>query len=101
MNAAEKFVADAASGGWSVAITVGGQVRVSQRFTPGDKLGFCRLDGTYWGLLSTVPVRSGSSSIWGTDGGGIGGAVAIQTGLFFGTVSGVQKRFLTALKRVL
>ena len=97
MNAKE-FLATARSSGWNVQST-SSVVKISKRFQPGDLSAFVELDGDYYDLLSNVPVIAGCSSVWGTDGGGIGGMVAIQNGLFVANVSGVKKRFTKSLQQ--
>ena len=49
-------------------------------------------------VLGYVPAKGGST--WGSDGGSIGGAMAMQTGRFVMNVSGVSKRFINALKKI-
>lgn len=66
-------------------------VTISRSFSPGDTSAFVDCDmvaGTY---LSELPATS-SGSTWGTDGGSIGGAVAVKTGRFSLNRSGISKK---------
>ena len=100
MKNAKEFLDGANKAGWNVRIS-SGVVKISQNFQVGSKHEFVGLDMTYRGVLEEVPVVKANSSIWGTDGGGIGGMVAIQNGLFVANISGVKKAFLKALANAL
>jgi hypothetical protein len=92
--AAREFAAACKAAGWRYAVR-DGIVTIRKYFAVGDRAEFVRLDGEYYGLLSLVPARGGS--IWGTDGGGVGGYSAILHGCFTMNVSGVNKGFAAAL----
>jgi len=94
IEAARKFTEAARDAGWSIS-TRGTIVTITKRFTPGSCEKFTELDSEYYDLLSMVTARGGS--IWGTDGSGIGGLVAMQTGVFKMNISGVSKAFIAAL----
>jgi hypothetical protein len=95
--AAREFAAACKAAGWQYAVREG-TVTIRKHFAPGDEAEFVRLDGEYYGLLALVPARGGS--IWGTDGGGVGGYSAILHGCFTMNVSGVNKGFAAALAAI-
>lgn len=70
-------------------------VRISKRFTPGDLAAFTACDAAYYEVLRLAPLRGGS--VWGTDGGSVGGHVAVKNGRFVMNKSGSGARFLAAL----
>lgn len=80
---------------WSVRDSI---VTIEALFTPNDREAFVRLDGAYGGVLSLAPL--GGGSVWGTEGGGVGGMVAMKHGRFTMNKSGSGKRFLAALAKV-
>lgn len=51
-------------------------------------------------IIYDLPSSADGGSVWGTDGGSIGGMVAMQTGLFKLNRSGVSKRVLSAIKKI-
>lgn len=72
-----------------------GVVRISKRFTRGDLAAFSDCDMTASCVLDLAPLRGGS--VWGTDGGSVGGHAALQSGFFRMNKSGSGARFLAAL----
>lgn len=70
-------------------------VRISKRFTPGDLAAFSDCDMIASRVLDLAPLRGGS--VWGTDGGSVGGHVAVKNGHFVMNKSGSGARFLAAL----
>lgn len=71
-------------------------VRIVRHFRPGDLDAFASLDCVAGGVLSLAPLRGGS--VWGTDGGSVGGAVAVRNGRFEMSKSGTGIRFIRALR---
>ena len=94
VEAARKFTAAARSAGWSIS-TREGVVSISKRFTPGSREQFIELDSEYYDVLSMVTARGGS--MWGTDGSGVGGYAAMQSGVFTMNISGVSAAFIAAI----
>lgn len=78
----------------------GDVLTVHKSFAPGSKDGFCECDMMYGSVLGLLP-RSTPGSEWGTDGGGIGGMVALNSGRFKMNKSGGSKRVLKALAKML
>lgn len=72
-------------------------VAVTASFTPGDKDAFTGFDMMAGSVLDILGARGGSQ--WGTDGGSVGGAVALQKGRFTLNQSGVPKRVVNALRK--
>lgn len=93
--AATKFVEACKSKGWNYS-TRGSIVTIQKSFTPGDKNAYCDCDSEAYSLLSLAPLKGGS--IWGTDGGSIGGMIGCDGGYYKLNKSGNgSKRFLKAL----
>jgi len=90
------FLAAARAEGFAVTVKTPTVVCVSRLFRAGDKDVFTDCDMAAPGVLGILGARGGS--MWGTDGGSMGGAVALQTGEFRLNVSGVPKRVTEALK---
>jgi hypothetical protein len=68
-----------------------GIVSVSGRFTPGDLTAYLDMEVKANKILNKFrQVRAGSQ--WGTDGGSVGGGLAIQDGRFVLNKSGCEKR---------
>lgn len=91
---AKRFVLACQAAGFSWE-TKGTIVRVKKKIAIGDREAFISCDMDAPGLLSLVPGKGGS--VWGTDGGSIGGMVALKTGDFVLNKSGVGSRFVAAL----
>jgi hypothetical protein len=72
-------------------------VRIMKRLPPCNKDAFTEADMMAPSVLSLVPLKGGS--VWGTDGGSIGGWSALQSGNFVMNKSGEGSRFTTALSR--
>lgn len=97
-DAVNKFVAAARAGGWSWSVR-GAVVTIAKSFTPGDRVAFSNADSEAYGILSLAPLSGGS--VWGTDGGSVGGAVGLEGGYYRLNKSGsTGKRFLSALAKV-
>lgn len=85
--------------GFSLAVR-GTILTVSKRITPGDNASFADADMSVHSVLELLP-RTSPGSDWGTDGGSIGGMVAINTGRFTMNRSGGSARILKALASIL
>ena len=94
------FIQECEKQGFSI-VGVSNVITIQKTFSPGDNDTFIQCDMFACSTLGLVPVRKGSSSMWGTDGGSIGGAMALQNGRFQMNVSGVQKRFANELRKAL
>lgn len=70
---------------------------LTKRFTPSNE-GFTQAE-TDVSIIYEAPGSGGS--VWGTDGGSIGGMVAMQSGLFKLNKSGVKKRWLVQLQKLM
>jgi hypothetical protein len=68
---------------------------LTKRIPIGDSLAFADAE-TDCSIIYDLP--GGCGSVWGTDGGSIGGMSALQTGRFRLNRSGVQKRLLKAIR---
>jgi hypothetical protein len=83
----------------SITIEIrGGILRLSQRFQAGSNEAFTAAE-TDVSIIYEAP-QTEAGSTWGTDGGSIGGASAMNTGLFYLNRSGVSKRWLKGLATI-
>lgn len=88
------FVAD-----WEVQVR-GDILTITKEIEPGSLTDFSKADSEYYGIISLLP-RPRAGSMWGTDGGGVGGLAAIKAGLFVMNVSGGSKLVLRKLAAML
>lgn len=95
---AQEFVEACRRYGFSWEVASLSVVRISKRFTPGDKDAFTHCDMFACDVLSKAPLRGGS--IWGTDGGSVGGYSGLTKGHFEMNKSGAGSRFMNALKKL-
>ena len=99
---ANEFATACASYGWSFAVKrVFGYnhvVRIEKTITPNCSDDFCKADSEYHILLGILP--QGVGSIWGTDGGGIGAMVAMDSGRMIMNASGIRKSVLKELMKL-
>lgn len=77
----------------------GSILTISRNIPVGDLDAFTECDGTYGSVLDKLP-QTESGSVWGTDGGGMGGLTALNTGRFVMNKSGGAKRVLAALAKM-
>lgn len=97
---ASSFLAAARGHGFTVTIRSESVVMISKRFAVGDLDAFTGCDCFGPMLLDMVPLKGGS--VWGTDGGSVGGYSAVKNGQYMLYKSGNGgKRFLTALRAAL
>lgn len=68
-------------------------------FEPGSKEGYTAAESVV-SIIYDTP-SAGSGSVWGTDGGSIGGMVGMNNGYMRLNKSNVAKRFLVKLKKLL
>lgn len=94
---AQAFVAACREHGftWSASASV---VRISKEFTPGDGYAFADCDMVAGDILALAPLKGGS--VWGTDGGSVGGHVGLTHGRYELKKSGTGARFLAALNKL-
>lgn len=72
---------------------------ITKNFKPGNMDKFVECDGQYYSILSLLPsTRPGS--VWGTDGGSVGGYSAIKNGQFRMNKSGGSIRVLNAIQKL-
>ncbi len=82
--------------GFTPGVKGAGIVYVTKAFAAGDKQAFCACDSDGPSLLALVPLKGGS--VWGTDGGSIGGMSALTHGRYTLNKSGSSgARFVKAL----
>lgn len=95
---ATKFIASCKEHGFDFIIASDSVIRITKEFTPGDKEAFTTCDMFAGSVLALAPLKGGS--IWGTDGGSIGGMSALNSGKFVMNKSGESgKRFIAALRK--
>jgi hypothetical protein len=96
-NQARQFVAAVSAEGWRFSVN-GSIVTIWKHFAAGDMNAFCDCDMTAYGLLSLAPLKGGS--VWGTDGGSVGGMTAVNNGCYRLNKSGTAKRFIAELLKL-
>jgi hypothetical protein len=96
--AASEFISSARAEGFSVFAS-GEVVTLVKRFTPGDREAFVGCDMIAPGILLSLP--AGCGSMWGTDGGSIGGMSAMSSGVFKLNRSGIRKRVVSEIAKIL
>jgi hypothetical protein len=96
-ESAAKFKAKCAEFGfeWSAQGSVASVVKIWKQITPGNKLEYCAAEAEASIIFDYVPLKGGS--VWGTDGGSVGGAMAMASGNFKMNKSGQGKSFMKAL----
>lgn len=94
---AKNFLASCAKYGFRFEVTQS-VVTIGKKITPGSNEEFRNAECDASCIFDHVPLRGGST--WGTDGGSIGGAVAIKNGYFKLNKSGNGKAFSNAVKKL-
>jgi hypothetical protein len=97
-EAAQLFVEKAAKYGFHWSVSLSGVVTVKKSFAPGDKDAYVGCDMMGPSVLDYAPGSGGS--IWGTDGGSIGGMSGLNGGYYKLNKSGVNKNFCKALTKL-
>ena len=96
---AAKMIATAKEHGFNIVVVSPSVVRITKSFIPGERHAFAHCDMMAGSILDLAPLKGGS--VWGTDGGSIGGSIALKTGSFVMNKSGTGKRFTSELKKQL
>jgi hypothetical protein len=96
---AEKFLSLASRYGFVVDASHTNVLRISKSFRPGDSDAFTGADMLGPAVLDEAPLRGGS--VWGTDGGSIGGMVGMQNGRYVLNKSGDGANFMKALRKTI
>ena len=96
-DAASEFEARVNRYGWNYSVR-GTIVTIQKTFTAGDKAAYSDADSEAYEILDLAPLKGGS--VWGTDGGSIGGAEGLRNGYYRLNKSGSGSRFLTALTKL-
>ena len=103
---AHDFIAFARKLGWQPSVrTIGGDIKnatvtIQKAIAPNCNESFSAADWQYHAILSILP-QTRPGSIWGTDGGSVGGYSAMRHGVFFMNMTGVDVRVLRALDKAL
>jgi hypothetical protein len=97
-NAAHDFAAACSRNGWNILIKGEQTVAICKQFAANDRDAFVSCDGDYYDLLTILPARGGS--MWGTDGGSVGGYVAMTSGTFVMNQSGISKVAVRELDKI-
>lgn len=96
---AQEFVNKALEHGFRVVVASDSVVRITKSFAPNDADAFVQCDMFAGSVLAYAPLRGGS--VWGTDGGSVGGMVALKSGEFVMNKSGSGSLFMKALKQII
>lgn len=98
LKQAQDFLAAAKAAGFSVTVTPS-VVKIHKTIPVGDKAAFVDADMAAPSILSLAPLKGGS--IWGTDGGSVGGHAALTSGKFVMNKSGSGSNFTKALAKLI
>jgi len=94
-----EFVTACSRDGWRIEAR-DGVVTIYKAFAPGDRESYVACDMTAYGLLSMCPLKCGS--VWGTDGGSIGGMAGLNGGYYKLNKSGNGgKRFIAEVNKLI
>lgn len=97
---AQAFLAKAQQHGFTVQCKGQTVVTIHKTFAPGDLHAFAEADMDAYTVLSYAPLKGGS--VWGTDGGSVGGSVGLKNGHYTLNKSGDNGvRFTAALRKLL
>ena len=97
---AQKFVDACQKAGFKIVVKGAHVIAVEKYFSANDKTAFASCDMEGPQLLSMVPLRGGS--VWGTDGGGVGGHVALTRGFYVLNKSGsTGVKFVAEVAKIL
>jgi len=94
---AREFHNYATAHGWTYSVS-DSVVTILKRFTPGDNDAYIECDMFAFDILAKAPLRGGS--VWGTDGGSIGGYTGLNGGYYKLNKSGTAKRFTAELAKI-
>lgn len=95
---AQGFLNKAKELGFTVVVRSPSVVSISKAIIPNNSDSFMDAEIGSSILLSMAPLKGGS--IWGSDGGSIGGAIAMKNGFFEMKKSGEGSNFMKALKKL-
>lgn len=95
----ETFLAHCAANGVRIEDAKHGFLTLCKRFTPGDKDAYTAAE-TDVGIIYSTP-SAGAGSVWGTDGGSVGGHVGLMGGYMRLNKSNVAKRFIAKLAKLM
>lgn len=93
----ETFLAQCTAKGVRIERAAGSIVTLYKAFTPGDAAAYTAAE-TDVSILYDTPGAGGS--VWGTDGGSMGGAIGLAGGYMRLNKSGVAKRFVAKLAKL-
>lgn len=93
-----QFVHECERYGFSWTVASDSVVRITKQFMAGNLEQFTYCDMFAGNVLSLAPLKGGS--VWGTDGGSVGGSVALKSGNFAMNKSGNGVNFMKALRKM-
>lgn len=83
----------------TIASASGSKIKLIKHFTPGDNEQYVIAE-TDVSIIYDIP-STGSGSVWGTDGGSVGGAIGLQNGQMVLNKSNCNKHFIKKLVKLL
>lgn len=98
LDQAKQFAEACRADGWSFMVKGESVVTIEKHFAPHDASAYTDCDIMAGGILSLAPLKGGS--VWGTDGGSVGGYAGLSGGYYRLNKSGSGKRFLAALEKL-
>lgn len=96
---AQEFLTACQKYGFTPVVKNPSVISITKAFQPNDKEAFTTCDMDSYGILALAPLKGGS--VWGTDGGSVGGHSALIHGQYTLNKSGEGKRFMSALQKLL
>lgn len=97
LDQAKQFAEACRADGWSYEVR-GSVVSIQKQFAPHDRDAYTACDMFAYDILQLAPLTGGS--VWGTDGGSVGGYAGLSGGYYRLNKSGNGKRFLAALEKL-
>lgn len=95
---ADAFIQQCIAAGFVVTRASGTVVSCKANFQPGDNQRYCELDSAAMSLMDALPTTT-PGSIWGSTSDGVGGAVALNRGVYIINRSGVSARVVSAISK--
>lgn len=93
------FLASCREAGVRVEACAGSKITLTKTFPAGDAAAYAGAESDVSILYSTP--SAGAGSVWGTDGGSVGGMVGLKGGYMRLSKSNVARRFVAALAKLL
>jgi hypothetical protein len=94
-----QFLTHCADNGLTIERAGDGVITLCKHFAPGDKAAYTKAE-TDCSILYSVPAVKSQSSVWGTDGGSVGGYVGLTGGYMRLNKSAPKARWIAELNKL-